>query len=666
MKFRFKIIIPMIILLVASLSLLSVYILMRTSSLFFDNLVKDANDNLTNVKHIVMNQEKAVETTTETISKNAIPLANSIARILNDNQNLRSVESLKSLASSLNVEEICIINKQGVITYANVPEYINFNFADSEQTKPFLDILSGKIDSLAQEPMPKGVDGELFQFVGVKGPDGGIVQVGFSPKAIISIKSTLNMENLLTNMKLGNDGKAFVVSSDGIILFHPDKALKGKKISEVNNGKELIKGESGSVKHDYNGKTMLYTYQKFDNNYIVIDQSLDSLNSFNNKLRGIIIAIVLLVVITSSIIVYIIITKTAIKPIDKILCGIKRLEEGDLTVEIEHNSSDELGIVSKSLNTTISKIRDLVCRIQTLSVQLVEDNREIRNHTKVITSSSDEIAGAIGEIASGSSVQANSTTDTLDLTNVLNEKINVGTVELEEVVKSTDSMNDKSQSGKDSIVLLNNKLQESTNMADTVYKNINELLNMSNSIGNIVDTIKSIADQTNLLALNAAIEAARAGEHGRGFSVVAGQVSTLAEESEKSSTKIQNIVSEIISLINLTTKSVEESRQAMDEAKNSVKDANVAFEGLNTSTLEVTNSVSVLNDNMKEISKAKDIVLSSIENIASIAHENAACAEEVSSSTEQQTTSIVKTSELIDKLNSMNEDLAKLINNFKV
>lgn len=74
---------------------------------------------------------------------------------------------------------------------------------------------------------------------------------------------------------------------------------------------------------------------------------------------------------------------------------------------------------------------------------------------------------------------------------------------------------------------------------------VSDLGRCSQQIGNMVEAIRKIAAQTNLLAINASIEAAHAGEHGRGFSVVANEVRTLAEQSRKAASEIEQVTKTI-------------------------------------------------------------------------------------------------------------------------
>ena len=75
------------------------------------------------------------------------------------------------------------------------------------------------------------------------------------------------------------------------------------------------------------------------------------------------------------------------------------------------------------------------------------------------------------------------------------------------------------------------------------------VLNVSQTISNIIGTINGISEQTNLLALNAAIEAARAGDVGRGFAVVADEVRSLASHSRQASDEIDKLVKDTVSRI---------------------------------------------------------------------------------------------------------------------
>jgi methyl-accepting chemotaxis protein len=107
--------------------------------------------------------------------------------------------------------------------------------------------------------------------------------------------------------------------------------------------------------------------------------------------------------------------------------------------------------------------------------------------------------------------------------------------------------------------------------------NISGLSDKADHINKFVATITSISDQTNLLALNAAIEAARAGDAGRGFSVVADEVRSLANETNKSASEVADLVGGIIASTKGAVESVDDIRLNNDNLSNGVEKLNTDY-----------------------------------------------------------------------------------------
>jgi len=107
----------------------------------------------------------------------------------------------------------------------------------------------------------------------------------------------------------------------------------------------------------------------------------------------------------------------------------------------------------------------------------------------------------------------------------------------------------------------------------TIRDQISKVETSARQIGQITLAVKDLADQSNMLALNAAIEAVRSGEHGRGFSVVAREIRTLADQSIKATGRIRDILDEVFQgvrkAVSLTDKGVQEVEQGLEEAKSS-------------------------------------------------------------------------------------------------
>ncbi|AJH20556.1 heam-based aerotactic trancducer [Bacillus mycoides] len=129
---------------------------------------------------------------------------------------------------------------------------------------------------------------------------------------------------------------------------------------------------------------------------------------------------------------------------------------------------------------------------------------------------------------------------------------------------------EKANKGKEQLNLQNKRMESIQTNMETIITDTHELLDISNKINEIIDIVKSIAEQTNLLALNAAIESARAGEFGKGFSVVAGEIRKLSEQTKESISNVTKLVEKTNEQIIHVSSSVEQISSLVSEGTDSM------------------------------------------------------------------------------------------------
>ncbi len=266
-------------------------------------------------------------------------------------------------------------------------------------------------------------------------------------------------------------------------------------------------------------------------------------------------------------------------PMAKSVGVMEQMAEYDLTGRLKMDRTDELGVMSQSMDGFADKLSGIVGEIRGSAEQLMAATEEVSSAAQQIADGAQQQSASFEELSS--SVQANA--ENVRGANQIAQNVS------QDALKAGHAM-------ENNVEVMNGIEKGSKQMADAV------------------ELITDIADQTNLLALNAAIEAARAGEHGKGFAVVADEVRLLAERSATSAKEIQNLI--------------KENLKQVENGVTISKDAGKMVGG-------ITESIKKIADQLQNVANATQEQAAAMEQNTSITESNASASEELAASSEE-------------------------------
>ncbi len=183
-------------------------------------------------------------------------------------------------------------------------------------------------------------------------------------------------------------------------------------------------------------------------------------------------------------------------------------------------------------------------------------------------------------------------------------------------------------------------LQGMSGLRDKVDAIAQQIVNLSDQTGQITTVSELVADlasQTNMLALNAAVEAARAGEQGKGFSVVAGEIRKLADQSKKSADKINALADDIQTAINRTVMVTDEGTKTVNEGIDLAQSTAATFAGVTDAINNVFLNSQQISNSAKQQAVSIQAVLNSMTTISQGSQESAVGMHQVKMTTRELT-----------------------------
>lgn len=485
---------------------------------------------------------------------------------------------------------------------------------------------------------------------------------------VIDVKSEVIRE--LCEAQMMHDGQQFIlVTPDSRVIANGDDVTGTSTLTEQGFYRNIISSEdiSGTENVALGGENYLMIYRKISQTGNVL-LTLIPARILQSSTRQIIIS-TLVFCIVAAVIAFVtgmLMANSMGRTINRIINASARAASGDLTVSLQSRRKDELGLLTRSINSMIANMRDLIEQASGVAGKVTGSTDVVSSTSQQVSNISKEITRAIQEIASGASAQASDAEQGVRKISILDEKINDVINSAKLIDELTGNTKTLTENGLSTIEDLDVKAGRTTDITREIIEDIKNMEVHSKSIGKIIKVISGIADQTNLLSLNAAIEAARAGEAGKGFAVVADEVRKLAELSMESAREISNIIKTTQDQTARTADKASDAEAILKSQNEAVQKTLEIFRNIMGSMENLSAHVEHIMSGVVEMEENKTQAINSIQNISAVSQETAASTEEVTASAEEQLSLIEELSRFAEELRISSQELHEAIARFRL
>lgn len=341
---------------------------------------------------------------------------------------------------------------------------------------------------------------------------------------------------------------------------------------------------------------------------------------------------------------------TVMKSTKHFLAKLAQGEFGVVPKQKHVKRNDELGDIYRSSVQLQQELRKIVDNIKQSSESLINSANQLTGMAQSTRTTVDSVCDSMRGITDASVTQNEETTVAIgNVQGMANEIAYISHI-MDSLTQHANQMSEAEQASEAIIHQLNASNEETIDTITNVAEQINALHSSVESIQTAINMIQSIAEETDLLSLNANIEAARAGESGRGFSVVATQISKLADQSNSTAENVADIIANIIAEADRMVEMMGDVKNKIHEQQKKLDDT---MDKSGAVALGVNNSlrdIDTIRNKISVLSQSGDSIQDIVTNLASIAEQN-------ESSTQATMDSALGMSDTMNSLENASESL---------
>ena len=387
-----------------------------------------------------------------------------------------------------------------------------------------------------------------------------------------------------------------------------------------------------------------------------------------NKIVYMIVGVTVFVMIGCIVLAFLF-TASITGSLKKSISLVQSVAKGDLRTNIDGQllqRKDEIGDLSRAIKLLQGEMAQSIVKIADNAKAVLTASGDLEHTARETTSSMKDVGSAVNSIAESATMQAEISEKASEHVTDMGERIEQTSQEMQRMKQNAKAMQESEEQSAETLHKLLESNDEVRRLVEEISLQTRQTNESAQKIKEATEIIASIADETSLLSLNASIEAARAGENGKGFGVVADQIQKLAAQSDESSNRIDEIVSQLMSDSNRAVETMEQVALTIENQTSQMQETKTTTDEVMNRLKDSLENMNVIEQSVTYLDNTRQEIIKTVAELSDIARQNAATTQEADADTSLVSENFRQVENSTEDLKSIADGLEESMQHFSV